>query len=450
MGFLKKYIADKDYYRDILRVGIPLALTMLLQSCMSIVDSIMVSSIGMVTAVGNASNVLMLHEGINWGIISGIAVFASQFFGAGQEDNMSRTMGLCLLFTLGNSLLWVLVAYLFGESVLAFYLNDPDVLANSLIYLRITVLSLIPGALNHTFTTMYKAMHNTRLPFVMSTGTAVLNIILNYYLIYIRKIGVAGAAYGTLISACASAVIYFVIAFKTRPIFFRSFREIFDIHAGFVKPVIITFTPIIINETLFGFGSSLFNKAFGLLGTQPMDAYYVANQIFNLFLFAVWGFGGAASIMVGTTLGKGEIQRAQQEAKYQLGIGFGLGSFLSVIMVAFSPLFLHFFTIADTGTYAMAKSILYVFALKIFIRTFTYMMFSTLKAGGDSRIINLYDSGFMYLIGVPLAFLSVYLGVKNIAMVILITQIEQLVRFVFTLRRYNSNVWARDLTVLVE
>jgi len=74
------------------------------------------------------------------------------------------------------------------------------------------------------------------------------------------------------------------------------------------------------------------------------------------------------------------------------------------------------------------------------------MMFSTLKAGGDARILNLYDSGFMYLIGIPSAFLAVYLGLKSVALVLLICQIEQMGRFVFTLRRFKSGIWARDLT----
>ncbi len=443
---MNKYLADRSYYAAVLRVGIPLALTMLLQSCMNIIDSIMVSSIGMVTAVGNATNVLMLHSGINWGIISGIAVFGAQFFGAYQEDNMNRTLGLSLCLTLSNAFLWTFVVYFFGKEILLFYLDDADLLIPSLSYLRIAVLALIPDSFVASFSTMYKSTHNTRLPFFLSVLMALFNICLNYYFIYILKIGVVGAAYGTLLASLLIAIIYFVIILINRPVFLQEFKLLFSFKLSFVKPIVLTMLPIMINETFFGFGCSLFNKAYGLLGTQAMDAYYVANQIMNLFLFAVWGFGGAVSILIGTTLGHGDIDRARKEADYQLGIGFALGIFLSCLMIFCGPLFISFFHVDNLSTFNLAKQCLYVFSLKIFIRTFTYMMFSTLKAGGDARILNLYDSGFMYLIGIPSAFLAVYLGLKSVALVLLICQIEQMVRFVFTLRRFKSGIWARDLT----
>ena len=78
------------------------------------------------------------------------------------------------------------------------------------------------------------------------------------------------------------------------------------------------------------------------------------------------------------------------------------------------------------------------------------MLFSTLKAGGDSKILNLYDSGFMYLIGLPLAFGCAWLGIRDIGLLLLIVQFEQLIRLIFTLKRYNTYVWAKDLTKLVK
>ncbi|MBR0461734.1 MAG: MATE family efflux transporter [Erysipelotrichaceae bacterium] len=448
MNLTEVYFGDREYYRNLLRVAIPLALTMLLQSCMSIIDTIMVSSIGMVTAVGNAGNILQLNDGINWGIVSGIAIFAAQFYGAGQKENTARTFGLCLLLMFGNALIWISAVYLFGEKILLFYLNDTELLGYSLTYIRIEIISLLPAAFCFSVSTMFRSEHNTRLPFAISSFGALTNVFLNYLFIYILKWGIAGAAYGTLISTSVNALIYAFIIIRYRADFLIP-DKMFDIRLGFIKPVISTMLPIIINETFFGLGMSLFNKAYGLLGTKAMDAVYVANQVFNMFTFAIWGFGSAVSVLVGTTLGQGKIEKAKREAKYQLGSAFVLGSVLSILMCLFAGVYLSFFHISDPSVYNNARNILYVFALKTFIRSFTYMLFSTLKAGGDSRILNLYDSGFMYLIGLPLAFGCAWLGVRNIALLLLIVQLEQVIRLLFTIKRYNSYVWAKDLTKLV-
>lgn len=445
---IKEYIGNKEYYKTLLIVALPLALTNLLQSCMSIVDTIMVSGIGMVTAVGNAGNIITLNDGINWGIVSGIAVYAAQFYGANQKDNMARTFGFCLILMFVNSLLWISTVYLFGERLLRFYLNDTEIIKYSLEYIRITIFSLIPSAFNLSCSIMYRSMHNTRLPFVLSIFSAILNIIINYVCIYTFNMGVAGAAWGTLLSNLIGSIVYLFIVLKDKPMFL-DLSKMFDLHLNFIKPVLETMLPIIINESIFGFGQSLFNKAYGLLGTKAMDAIYVANQVFNMFTFAIWGYGSAVSILVGTKLGEGKIDEAIKESKWQLGSGFMLGSFVSIIMIVFAGLYLKLFNITDLIVYKDTRNILYVYALKLFIRTFTYMMFSTLKAGGDSKVINLYDSGFTFIIGLPLAFIGAYLGVKDIALLVLLVQIEQIIRFIFVLRRYNSHIWAKDLTKLV-
>ena len=445
---MSKYIGDKNYYKTLLTIALPLALTNLLQSCMSIVDTIMVSGIGMVTAVGNAGNIIQLTDGIGWGIMSGIAVYAAQFFGANQKDNLARTFGLCLTLLMANCIFWVLMVFFFGESLLRFYLNDAEIIKYSLEYLRIDILSLIPAYIAYACSTMYRSMHNTRLPFVISIIASIINVIVNYYCLYIIKIGVRGAAIGTLLSQNIACLIYVILIFKDKPDFFIP-NKLFDLHLGFIKPVLETTWPIIVNESFFGFGMSLFNKAYGLLGTRAMDAIYVANQVFNMFTFAIWGYGSAVSIMAGTKLGEGKIDEAIKESKWQLGSGFILGIIMSLIMTGFAGIYLKFFSISDVTTYNNARNILYVFALKLFIRMFTYMIFSTLKAGGDSKILNLYDSGFMYMIGLPLAFIGAYCGISDIALLVLLVQIEQVIRLIFSLKRFNSYIWAKDLTKLV-
>ena len=449
IAFLRHYIGPRDFYERTFRVAMPLAMTMLLSSCMSIVDSIMVSSIGMVTAVGNAGQFLTLHDGISWGITSGIAIYAAQFYGARQYRNMTRTMGLSFVLTLVNAFFWAIVALFFSQNILLFYLDDPEILVHSQSYLNIAIMSTIPSALNMSFNVMYRSSQNTKLPFIMSLIGGIANVCFNALFIYVMKIGVAGAALGTLIAQCIVLATYFVYMLYKKPIFYTSLRDLFDLKIDFIRPILFKALPLIVNEIFFGFGSTLFVKAFGMLGTKNMDAYYVANQVFNMFLFAVHGYGGAVSVLIGSRLGEGKIAKAKEESNYQLGLGLFLGLSIVFIMMVFKGPILNLFSISDPVTYDVAGGLLAVFSLKAFLRMFNYMMFSTLRAGGDAKIMNFLDSGIMYLVGIPLAFISIYLGITDIVLVLLICQIEQLVRLVFTMQRYRSGIWARDLTKAV-
>lgn len=444
--FLLRYIGPKPFYQRTISVALPLAMTLLLSSCMSIVDSIMVSSIGMVTAVGNASQFLTLHDGISWGITSGIAIYAAQFYGARQYDNMTRTLGLSIGLCLFNCLFWITIAYLFADQILLFYLNDIELLVHSRSYLHVAILSTIPSAFNMSFNVLYRSSQNTKLPFVMSLIGGIGNVFFNAIFIYVLKFGAMGAALGTFVAQSLTMFCYMGEMIRKRPVFLKEFKKIFDLKVTFIRPIWKKSFPLIINETFFGFGSTLFVKAFGMLGTKSMDAYYVANQVFNLFLFSVHGYGGAISVLIGSRLGEGKIEQAKEESNYQLGLGFILGVVMVLIMLVMRSPVLKLFSVSDPSTYEVASGLLAVLSLKVFLRMFNYMMFSTLKAGGDSKIMNFLDSGIMYLVGIPLAFISVYAGIKDIVLVLLICQIEQVVRLIFTMHRYKSGVWAKDLT----
>ncbi|MBQ1507941.1 MAG: MATE family efflux transporter, partial [Erysipelotrichaceae bacterium] len=418
--------------------------------CMQIVDSVMVSSIGMVTAVGNAGNVTMLNDCLLWGILSGIAIFSAQFYGAKQYGNFARTFALSVVCILIASSLWTFVVYLKGEEILLFYLNDPEVVQYSLIYLKIIVLSFFPAWFNFCVITMYRSMRNTRFPFYISTGIALLNVLLNALFIYLFKWGIAGAAWGTFIADIIGSAFLIIVLIRTKPLFVTDLRDMLRFDKNFLLPILAKTAPIVLNETLYGFGSSLFAKAYGKLGTKPMDAYYISQQAFNLFTFALWGFGGAVSILVGTTLGAGELEKAKRESKYQLGAAFILGVILFALMVVLTPAFLSLYRIDDPWVYDTTRMLMYVLTLKVFLRCFNYMMMSTLKAGGDARILNILDSGIMYSVGVTSAFLTVAAGIDSIVLVLLICQIEQVVRLAFTMIRYKKGYWIRNLTTLVE
>ena len=445
----RKYIGDEDFYKKVLRVALPCALSQLLLSCRSILSSIMVSSIGMVTAVGNAANVLNLHDYLLWGIEAGAALFGAQFFGAKQYKNMARTQGIFLLFSLLNAGVWILVTFDCEDRLLLFYLNDIEIMPYSWIYLKYVMVSVIFMCISLSFKCMYQAMHKTRITFIMSLSYVICNIICDYLFIFVFKCGVAGAGMAILISEFICAAGIFIYSLKTRPVFFLGLKEMFSFDFSFIKPFIQKVLPIAFNEMLFGFGQSLFNKAYGMLGSSSMEVIYIGSEILSLVLFIVWGYGEAVSILTGTLLGRGRIEEAKEESRNHLGLSFVVGLLLWLFMVLLSPFFLHLYHIGDPVTYNACRGLLAVYGLKAFLRVFTYVMFCTLKAGGDSRIYNLLDSGIMYAVGIPFAFGGVYLGIQNIVLLVLLCQIEQVVRFVLTLKRYNSYKWANNLTRLV-
>ena len=87
---LKKYIGPKLFYKHVFSMAIPLGFQQLISSCMGIVDSLMVSWIGQVTAVGTAVQIETLCTSVSWGSAAGVGIFSVQFFGAKDFKNLKK------------------------------------------------------------------------------------------------------------------------------------------------------------------------------------------------------------------------------------------------------------------------------------------------------------------------------------------------------------------------
>ncbi len=443
-------MSKMTFYKKTAKIAIPLSLQQLLASAMSIVDTMLVSWIGAVSAVGTASQFDILCSMIAYGAIGGTVMFSAQFYGARDYSKLKKSFGLSIILALINAFFWFFLALFFPKEILSFYMKDPAVVEVAYRFLKIGKYWLIISSLNFAFSYMYRALQQATITLIISIVTMILNIGLNVLLIFgyksIPAMHVEGSAVGTLIAQSVGLVMYLVHSIKTKQPFIGTFKEMFSLELSFVQPIIKKIMPLIINEAFFGIGTTLFIKAFGELGKANMDGYYIATQIFNVFLFIVYGYGGAISVLLGGTLGEGNIQLAKEEANHHLKISLVISIVLSTTMVVFSKYMVSIFKPESDIVASLASMMVMVYAVKIFIRQFNFIIFSILKSGGDAKIIQFLDAGILWLVGLPVAFISVYIFKMNsLVIVLLLCQLEQLVRFLFGMIRVKQEKWAQQL-----
>lgn len=451
---IKYFGGSSRFYKKVASIGIPGALQQLLQSACGIIDSLMVSWIGHVTSVGTAAQVDLMMSTISYGINCGTGMFASQFYGAKEYDKLKQCFGLKLILMIMNALFWMILSLFLGKMILQFYINDPFVIENGNKYLQIVCLSFIPASISYSFSYMYRGIHKAFIPFLMSCYTMLCNLGLNYLLIFgvfgFPKMGVVGAAYGTLIAQITTMLFYVIYAYMKKEVFVGRLTQMFSLNKEFIIPILKKTFPLVCNELLFSFGNTLFVKAFGSLGKDSMDAYFVGNKIAEMFYFLVWGISDATTIILGTTLGSGNRKQALKEGNYFVGIGIILSVILSIMIIVSAPMLVGIFQLEKALVVMSAIWIVQAFALKISLRLFNTLVFASMRAGGESKVLMILDSGITWAVGIPLAFLCVNVfGIKEIAIVFLIVQIEALVRVIIGMRLFKQGNWANNLTKLV-
>lgn len=448
---LQDYIAPKWFYEKVAKIALPSALQHLLSSAMGIVDTIMVSQIGQVTAVGTAAQIETLVITVGFGAVTGTGIFASQFFGAKEYKNMKRVFGMSLLLMLGNGILWTILTLLGKRQILSIFISDPHVIESAMIYLSVVVFSYIPSLIGFAFSYMYRCTQKTHIPLMIGLVAMISNVIGNYVLIFgvfgFPKLGVQGAAISTLVAQWLGMIVHIVYAYKTKQPFIGSFQELFCWNRDFIRPVLKRTMPLVINEIFFGIGASLYITAFGILGKQAMDSYYVGNQIANVFLAIVIGVGQATAAILGSSLGQNKIEEAQTQSKYFVGLALVISLSMSVLIFGGAHPLVKLFGLTEAAVEQMAIRIIQITAIRIALRMFNVIVFSSLRAGGDARFLTFLDAGIKWMVGIPLAFILVGIfKLNNIALVFLLVQLEEVVRVCIGWGRLKAGNWAKNLT----
>lgn len=453
MQWIKKYIGNRSFYKKVLIISIPLILQQLLLNTFGIVDTIMVGSIYRgVAGVGIAAQISMIIFTVVFGINSGIGIYVAQFFGAKDDRNLKNSFALGIVIVCFFVLASTLVVLLFPKEILMLFSQDMEVIDKAMDYIKIEAFSYIFNALSFSFSIAYRNIQKTKVPLYISIVSSSMNILFNYLLIFgigpFPELGVKGAAIATVISCFVGFVINIIYAQKTKQLFMPSiinFKE--GLNKIFVRKLIKRVGPLIANEMLFSIGTALYVVFINTLGSDAYEGYRIAESIVNIMFTITFGLATAVAALIGEALGKKDLDLANNYGNWFLLLGMGIAISIGILNLVLAPLFVALFNNPIDVVVENAIKVLRVYSIRIMFRVFIVILFSTFRAGGESKYVMFLDSGILWLIGIPIAFLTTKVfHVQDVALFYLILQTEQLVRVIIGMRRYNKRTWLKNIT----
>ena len=437
----------KALNRKLVKIAAPIAIQGVVSATLSMVDNIMVGFLGEteLAAVGVGSQLFMVHYLVLFGILSGSATFMAQFYGTKDMGNIRKVIGFdfTLLAVLG-AVLFVLVNG-FTDSILSVYTEDPAVRDLAAQYVRINSLSFLLLAISSPLEMAFKATQQVRIPMLISNVIFFTNIAINYVLIFGKlgfpKLGVAGAAIGTISSRIIEVVMNSFFAFRTRNEFCGKIRSYFGWDRELVKRIIKNATPTTINEFFWSFGQTMYVAAFSRISTTAYAAYQAANSIFNIFNFAAFSIGDAALILIGEKLGEGDMEYTWKLSKHLIKASLLAGIVIGAITILLSAPLSGIFNLTDSGK-LYTRYILIVFGATMAADLFNGLQIAgILRAGGDTKFAMISESMCIWLIAVPLAFTASLVWHLPVHLALLVTRAEMIIRGAILAKRYLSKKW---------
>ena len=414
----KRYIGSRAFYRQVMAVALPIVIQNAITNFVSLLDNIMVGQLGTVpmNGVSIVNQLLFVFNLCVFGASSGAGIFTAQFYGSKDDEGVRHTFRFKYLICLLLAVVGCGIFLTGGSSLIGLYLQgegDPTDAAAALIYgeeyLRIMLLGLIPFALCNAYSGTLRETGETVVPMVGGIAAVFVNLILNYILIFGKfgapALGVAGAAWATVISRYAELAI---VAGWTHcnsqkcPFIRHAYRSLY-IPGRLLKSIAQKGTPLLINEFLWASGMAMINQCYSTCGLDVVPAANISSTIYNLAGVGYFAMGNSVGIIMGQMLGSGASETEVRDTNRKLiavscftGVAFG------AIMAAISGVFPMLYNVTEEVR-QLAARLICISAVMMPFNAYTNAAYFTLRSGGQTFVTFLFDSCFVWLVCVPLA-----------------------------------------------
>ena len=445
---------NRQFWWTVILLALPVALQMLLQSLLGMADVVMVSRLGSeaIAAVGLAAKLHFLLLVLMSGLATGCSVLVAQYSGAGKFASCQRTLGVTLMV---GTLTMVPFLLLFGvrPDIWLGWLNpDAEVVALAARYLVITAPALLLTQWIAIYEASLRALGNTGMPLLAGTLSILINVSLNYILIFghfgFPALGVAGAAWGTLIARLCQLLFILGWVYGRQHGFALRWAQFKPALAWQPARRFLAFSmPLVANYGLWGLGNATYHVMTGFTGTHALAVMGVIVPIESAFFALFVGLASASAVMVGRTLGADNTEEAWRLHKVFDRLTLILVLTLSLTLWLISPWLLGVFGEVEQDTAELLRATLGIFCALVWVKIFNMMrIIGVLRAGGDNRFVLITDVSVMWGVGIPLCALAIFGFGWPFLVVYALMFLEDALKFFPMWRRIGKRFWMKNLT----
>lgn len=457
---MKRFIGNKVFYKMLGAILLPIVLQQLLTQFVGLLDNIMIGLIGNdeMTGVSLANQILFVYNISVFGVLAGGGIFAAQYFGAKDKLGYQKSFQYKVLVGILLFIISSLIIIFLKEPLINLFINQSEtdttnpevVLSSAKIYLTILIVGNFFFVIKEIYSSSLREQKETFVPMLAGIIAIAINIIFNFLLIYgnlgFPKMGVAGAAIATVISRVVEALILIVyISVK---------KQRFNFFIGMYKKVVLDFKTIImftpksfvlfLNEFMWSLGMTICLSAFSLKGLDILSSLNISNVVNNLFATLGISIGSATGIVLGNYLGAGNTQDAKDAGYKIMAFGVFISIIVSILMIGSSFIIPTFYNTTE-AIRQDAKMLIIICAISLPINSFNLICYFTLRSGGHAVLTFLFDSCFIWVVRIPVAFVLVLFTKLDFMLIYLIVNLTEIIKSVPGYILVDKGIWIQKI-----
>ena len=382
----------------------------------------------------------------------GAVVMGSQYWGRKKLEPIPHIIGVALRF--GGALAVLLFILVFGwpNQILSLLSNDPAVIAEGAKYFSIIRYTYVIFTITNILVASLRSIGVVRIGYMISGSTLVINVCLNYLLIYgnlgFPEMGVRGAACATLIARCVELIIVIWFLKYRENVLNLNLRKLLHIDTSYVRDYMKVSLPVLINQALWGVAQMVQTGILGHLGGDVTAANAISVQVYQVLSVVCYGAASAAGIVVGRTIGEGNEKKLHPlvTTLQVLFISIGLCSGLAIFLLR-GPILAAFGGTLTENAYRLSRQFMLVLAITT-VGT-SYQMAcdnGIIRGGGDTAFSAKMNLISMWGIIVPFSAMAAFWWKCPPVAVFFLLKWDQLYKAIPVGIRLHSWKWVKKVT----
>ncbi len=442
----------KEFYRKVFVLVLPMALQNLINVGVTSSDVIMLGRVGekVLSGASLGGQIYFIMTLIFFGLTSGASVLTAQYWGKRDRDTIEKILGMTLRLSVLVSLTFTIVTLCIPQYLMKIFTSDPEVVVQGAKYLRIVCFSYLPASLTMVYLNVMRSIErvaiSTLVYFISFLANIVLNAIFIFGLFGVPAMGVSGAALGTTIARLIElGIVIFYSTVYNKEVKVR-LRYVISTEKWLFLDFMHFSLPVVINEMLWGLGTSTNAAILGHLGSAVTAANSVAQVIRQLAMVICFGLANATAILIGKSIGEGKMEQAKEYGRHFKNLSIVLGLCGAVVVLIARPVVMSFMTVSEEAMGYMGV-MLFVMAYYVICQAFnTTMIVGVFRAGGDTKYGLMVDTTTMWCGSIILGFIAAYVLKLNVTAVYMIVMCDELLKIPLCIYRYKSYQWLKDVT----
>lgn len=451
-----RIITEEQFYKNIMAITIPIALQNLITFATSMMDTIMLGRADdtgvFLSASSLANQPFFILSLVCFGLAGAATVLSAQYWGKRDTKSIRSIISIILKAAFVISFLMELAVLIFPKFVMGMYSNNPDIIDAGASYLRIIGFAYVLFGLSNTMICCIRSIELVKISVVVNITSFCTNVFLNWVLIFgnlgAPALGIRGAAIATLAARVMEFIITFTYIFVIDKRLNFKPKHIFLFNKIFACDLLKHGLPVFINEVMWSIAVSIQAAVLGHItysAGDPVAANSIASMVQQLSTVIIFGIANASAIIIGKSIGSGNLERAQTEARTLKYLSYVVGVMACAVILILKNFVIDFYTIPNE-TKVLANQLMIAIAfITIFVSVSSTAIVGILRGGGDTRFCLAEELTTLWFVATPLAILGALLKLPVPAVLILM-KIDEPVKGIISVIRINSGKWIKSLT----